>query len=698
MHLQAHFWRKRYGVLWRPHPGALWKRYVIALMVITTVISVSHLATLAVLRAGANHSEMINVSGRQRMLSQRAMYFVHEYSHSGNPTTKQDLRRTIELFEKSHAWLTTHPDLPDLVTAQFFKAKEKPLDPFARQFATLVRAFIDSEELERPELQRQIDALMDQGLLAALNETVRLIEIDAQSNLDRMLTLQKIAFAVALLVLLLEAIFIYMPAQFSVTRAVSRLQKRGRLLEKSLRALKARNAQLIAARHDLDHAANHDALTGLFNRRALLQSLSAKLDRQPTEDDILGLLKIDLDYFKAVNDCHGHAAGDQVLKEVAARLSKNIGPYDIVARIGGDEFVMIVEKAGSVGDLRKLAEDKIVRLRHPIETDSAICQVGASIGLTIISMRDATHDQLLLEADLALFEAKRAGRNRVHVYSEHLQHQLTNRNALFSEITQALENNQFTAFMQPQINVVTGALYGCEMLARWHHPRQGIVPPSVFLDAAREAGLLRKIDLQVTSKALDQLERLRADGLALPQVSVNACAETLRDPRYVDWLQEGLGARGLSGANLVVEILESTLIQGENDRVLRTVEGLANAGIRVYLDDFGTGYATMATLSHLRLAGIKIDRSLIDPLPANRARSIVAALVALSRNLDMKVVAEGVESERHFAAVSELECDFMQGFGIGKPMSEEGFRRWHSTFADAADADADFTKRLTWGR
>lgn len=684
MGLKRTFLKAALRHLWVPRPSMLWRRYAVALALITLVITVAHAAALSPVRIGATYSDLQQISSRQVMLSQRIMYYVHSLALLDDPERRNRLKSAIRLFEDSNEWLMSNPDLSERVRAHYLTDGDIPLDPFSRRYAALASSYMDSSGQEKRNIQNQIAEWGEDALLSSLSRAVRLIEADIDANAKLMMRVQKIALATALFVLLMEAIFIFLPAQLSVARTFKRLERRGQLLRRSTQALTLRNEQLTAARQDLDHLANHDAMTGLFNRRALLASLSDKLDRQSREGGVLGLLKIDLDFFKSVNDAHGHRAGDQVLAVVAERLLDAAGPEDVVARIGGDEFVVLVGDVGSVPGLKIAAETIITHLREPIATDAARCQIGASIGLTVTNARDATRDQLLLEADLALYEAKREGRCRVRVYSKLLQQEITSRRSLLTEIAQALENDEFDAYLQPQVDLATGELYGCEMLARWHHPKQGLVLPRVFLDAARQAGLLRQIDLAVTSRALDMLEMLRADGINLPRISVNACAETLRDPHYVDWLRQALCERLLKPDDLTVEILESTLIENDNDVVLRTVQGLTTLGIAVVLDDFGTGYATMATLSRLRLSGIKIDRSLIEPLPGDRARSIVAALVALSRNLDMKVVAEGVEAPRHFEAVEALGCDIVQGYGISRPMSVAAFRLWYAEFTGSA--------------
>ncbi|MEP5171318.1 MAG: EAL domain-containing protein, partial [Erythrobacter sp.] len=478
-------------------------------------------------------------------------------------------------------------------------------------------------------MQNQLIELGQQQLLGALRQSAVLFKQMVIEQIHWLHTFEAFALLGALAVLVIEALFIFLPAQVSVSRTILRLERRGRQLTNSFEAIRDRNAQLVAARNNLTHAANHDALTGLLNRRALYAAL-ADIAPPGAGEVSVSLLKIDLDRFKAINDSLGHKAGDDVLVEVARLLLAHGRQGDLVARIGGDEFVIAVKNPFSVQYLDQLSNRLIRAIGQPMIIDGTSCEIGASVGFTMATSSNATPDQMLIEADLALYKAKHDGRGQVCAYSEGLREAFDDRRRLFDEIGTALANDQFEPHFQPQICMETGQIYGCEILARWRHPERGIIPPATFIAAAEEAGLIRQIDLIMMEKGLNALEAMRTQGIALRAISINASEATLRDPHLPDRLLQEVLSRGLAPGDLTVEILENTLIQNEKDDAIRTVEQLTQTGFSVFLDDFGTGYASMSNLSRLQITGIKLDPSLIAPIPNPRAESIVSALVALS--------------------------------------------------------------------
>lgn len=660
-------------------PQTLWKRYALGLFLVCLTISVAHYASFVAIGNSDEKAEASQVSNRQIMLSQRILFLIRETARTEAPEVEARLRSALHLFEASHIWLTERTDLTPELRHLYFEDDTFPLDHFSRRFVDTARFALQADGQTRINLQNQLVTLGQQDLLAALDRAARLHEARADAQIHNLHRLETIAVAAALLVLMVEALFIFLPAQVSVTRAIRRLERRSKQLASSYDALRKRNADLLAARNNLAHAANHDALTGLLNRRALHDCLSGIGDGSGGEVDV-SVLKVDLDRFKAINDSLGHEAGDAVLKEVARLMLAETRSDDLVARIGGDEFVIVVKGPKSVAALETLGDRIVQAIGQPMDIQGTRCQIGASVGFTIATSEDATPDQLLIEADLALYQAKRNGRGQVFAFSERLRAEFENRRVLFAQIDTALSQDQFEPHLQPQICCETGDVYGCEVLARWRHPERGIVPPATFIAAAEEAGLIRHIDLIMVEKGLDALEDLRARGYAIPCISVNAAPATLRDPTLPDRLLQEVLARGLSPRDLTVEILENTLVRAHDDTVIRTVEQLTDIGFSVVLDDFGTGYASMSNLSHLRIDGIKLDQSLVHPIPDARAEAIVKALVKLSRSLNMRVVAEGVETPTHFSRMTDLGCDVLQGFIIGHPMDVDAFAAWYEDY------------------
>ncbi|MGC3936698.1 putative bifunctional diguanylate cyclase/phosphodiesterase [Roseobacter sp. EG26] len=662
-------------------PKSLWKRYAIGFAFIFVTIGAAHYSSLRAIAASGLDAEASRISNQQIMLSQRILFLMRESEQNPSLEVEARLLSAIQLFESAHDWLVTRQELTPALQQLYFEDDTFPLDYFSRRFVETARYAVKAEGQVRSNMQNRLVALGQQDLLSALSKASRLHQDKSRRQTAWLQNLETIALGSALFVLLLEALFIFVPAQISVSRAIRRMERRSKQLSTSYETLKARNLELVAARKNLTHAANHDALTGLLNRRALYDFLT-HLKAAPNGSDIaLSVLKIDLDRFKSVNDTLGHKAGDDVLVVVASILLAQVRENDLVARIGGDEFVIVVKAPKSMDTLEALGSRIIEEISKPMQIADNVCKIGASVGFTMASSAVATPDQLLIEADLALYKAKRGGRGQVFAYSGDLREEIETREALFEEITEALADDQFEPHFQPQLYTGSGKLFGCEVLARWRHPRRGIIPPATFLAAAKEAGLIQQIDLIMVEKSLDFLERLRSEGKDLPSVSVNASPDSLRDPNLPDRLAQEVLARGLSPADLTIEVLETTLIESQDDEAFLTIRNLTSGGFSVVLDDFGTGYASMSNLSRLKFDGLKLDRSLVEPVPNERAESIIAALVALSRNLGMRVVAEGVENNAHYDRVKELGCDVVQGFGIGYPMPAAQFIDWYEEFA-----------------
>ncbi|WP_299671071.1 GGDEF and EAL domain-containing protein [uncultured Roseobacter sp.] len=661
-------------------PQSLWKRYALGLAIVCLTISAAHYFSIVAINGAEADAKASEISSRQVMLSQRILFLMRESERTDADEADARLLSAIQLFEESHKWLLDRADLSPELRYVYFNDPEFPLDHFSRRFVETARYTLEASGQVKTNMQNQLVALGQEDLLSALSMAARLHQARAYDQNRWLHRLEAIALAGAILVLLLEALFIFLPAQVSVTRTIRRLERRSKQLASSFNVLRQRNLELTAARNNLDHAANHDALTGLLNRRALYDCLSALESGTGAEVEV-SVMKLDLDRFKAINDSLGHKAGDDVLVEVARLLLRHARTSDLVARIGGDEFVIVVKSPRSVEDVEQLGHRLVVAISQPMMIEGTSCEIGASVGFTMATSAETTPDQLLIEADLALYKAKRNGRGQVFAYSGDLSAEFERRRVLFAQIDAALAEDQFEPHFQPQICMETGKLFGCEVLARWRHPERGIIAPATFIAAAEDAGLIRQIDLMMVEKGLNALERLRSLGYDIPSISVNASAATLRDPNLSDRLLQEVLSRGLSPRDLTVEILENTLIQSEDDYAIRSVQQLTKTGFSVVLDDFGTGYASMSNLSRLQIDGIKLDRSLVAPMPNARAESIVAALVALSRSLDMRIVAEGVETPEQFARVKDLGCDVVQGFLISHPMSIDDVAGWYDSFA-----------------
>jgi diguanylate cyclase (GGDEF)-like protein len=453
-------------------------------------------------------------------------------------------------------------------------------------------------------------------------------------------------------------------------------------LQEDLRQAKqvadVQNEQLEEARLVMESAAMHDALTGLPNRR-YLDKIVAEHQARPAGDCALIVMHIDLDRFKDINDTLGHAAGDRILRHAASTLAESIFIGDFLARIGGDEFVVISARENATRDYVELAGRLIEAISRPIIHDGHECRVGSSIGIATRTSADARIEQVLVNADIALYEAKRRGRNRVECFTDALRHEVINTKRTADEILRGLEQNEFMAYFQPQFDAHTLEIVGLEALARWDHPTKGILAPAAFLSIAESLKVVSQIDAVVLNQALLQQFRLTAGGYPIPKISVNVSGQRLMDETLFERL-ENLSFRP---GSLSFELLESISFDGEDKELIRQIERLKALGADIEIDDFGSGHASIVTLLKLHPRRLKIDRQLVIPLLESKAQQqLVASIIEIGRSRGISIVAEGVETMAHAEILRDLGCDTLQGYALAKPMSPSDLltfvseRRW----------------------
>ena len=410
---------------------------------------------------------------------------------------------------------------------------------------------------------------------------------------------------------------------------------------------------------DLLHTASHDPLTGLANRRVLLERAATACGVRPTPG-AAGLLLVDLDDFKGVNDTFGHSTGDLYLREVAQRLRAAAGPDDVVARLGGDEFAVLVldRRAGA---LTATAQRVLAALHRDVVLGELLVSVGASVGVTECAPGDDT-TILLTQADVALYAAKQRGKGVVAVFDEAMLAEGARRVRMLAELRAGIDDLQVE--YQAVVDFSSGRIDGCEALVRWTH--EGVaVPPSVFVALAEESGLIVALGRRVLEQVVSDMPLLHAAAGRDISMSVNLSARQLRDPLLVELV--GAGVRAAGGAAFLLEMTERVLIE-DDVATLAAVQGLVDTGARLVLDDFGAGYSAIGYLRRLPIHGIKLDRTVVegtDVLP--RRRALVAGLVALCGTMDISALAEGVETDAEWAAVVELGCALGQGFVFSRP-------------------------------
>ena len=431
--------------------------------------------------------------------------------------------------------------------------------------------------------------------------------------------------------------------------------------------LEKENTRLHKLARSVAKDANEDALTGLSNRRHFEVELKTWIENLKVHGTEFAVLYIDLDRFKFVNDTLGHDAGDRLLVSVAKMIRDLTDDTDLVARLGGDEFVILKPLGDSALNVSGLADEIVLQMQAPFAFDGKSTACSASVGVAIAKTGMEDPERVVADADEALYHAKEQGKGRWSFFTEEMHAKSIAVKQLASDLLVACENREFIPYFQPLIDARTGKIACAEMLVRWAHPARGILAPAAFLETAAHIGILKRIDEIIFASLRGALSRLDAAGVELPRVSVNVSAARLADPSFI----HDIKSSGIAPERLTVEILESVYLDRMGDVVRWTIDELDELGVTIALDDFGTGHASVRGLLEIDPSILKVDRHFIQPLAAEAStRPLAASIVGIGKSLGMRVVAEGVESEEHAQIVSEMGCDYLQGYYFGKPMSE----------------------------
>ncbi|MDQ4125350.1 MAG: EAL domain-containing protein [Actinomycetota bacterium] len=441
-----------------------------------------------------------------------------------------------------------------------------------------------------------------------------------------------------------------------------------------------------ALQEQLAHQAFHDPLTGLANRALLRERLQHALARVARSREPLAVMFIDLDEFKAVNDSLGHDVGDELLKSVSARLRESVRPADTIARLGGDEFAILLEGMFSAAEAPRVAERIIRTFTTPFELDGHPVSIGASIGLALKDGKEGT-EELLGNADVAMYAAKARGRGCYEVYRPELRLARTQRIRQELDLQTALSRHEFLVEYQPIVDMETGRMSGAEALVRWAHPTRGVIPPNDFVELAEETGLIVPLGRWVLREACAQgvaLKKAHPDGASL-KVSVNLSVRQFQEVDLVQQVAETLAATRFPASDLVLEITESVFLN-DSPATLATIKGLKDLGVTIAIDDFGTGYSSLSYLRTFPIDMLKIDRSFIDGIDRGVEDAALArAIVQIGENLNLRIVAEGIETPEQLREVRRLGCHEGQGFFLGIPLGHEGLRELVARGATQAD-------------
>jgi diguanylate cyclase (GGDEF)-like protein len=428
-------------------------------------------------------------------------------------------------------------------------------------------------------------------------------------------------------------------------------------------------SRLTELQRQLEHQAFHDSLTGLSNRSRFLDRTQEALNDR---GGLVALLYIDLDDFKTINDSLGHAAGDALLRVVGRRLRHTVRPSDTAARLGGDEFAVLLREVSSIREVEQAAARIRAALRPPVQLDDHTLNVELTIGIATALPGTARADELIRNADVAMYRAKHGGKAGFGVFEPGMEVAVQRRHRLKEDLQRAVERGEFASLYQPLVDLESGEVTAVEALMRWRHPTRGLVSPPEFIELAEETGLIVSMGRIVLSDACRYAAAWTAAGAPTgARVHVNVSAVELEQQDLPDWLADEVARHGLAPERLVLEVTE-TLLTAEAERALAGLERLHDAGFQIALDDFGTGYSSLSSLQALPVDMLKIPKPFIDGVAGDPRQSAIArASIGLARALGLHVVAEGIERPEQVAALRELRCDLGQGFLFSRPVVGE---------------------------
>ncbi|MEL6681306.1 MAG: EAL domain-containing protein [Pseudomonadota bacterium] len=455
--------------------------------------------------------------------------------------------------------------------------------------------------------------------------------------------------------------------------------------------------QLEATTRQLEHIASHDDLTGVPNRAEMSRFLDAALETARKTDRRVGVLHIDLDEFKQINDTHGHPAGDAVLKATAERLRRALRKEDLVARVGGDEFVVICGNLTGLNDLREIGGALLDAVNGPVKWQNGSLGCQISVGAALYDGQSTSAEDLLLQSDFALYEVKRKRRGRLATYDAELHRKHARTTDLQADLLKAIRNKDLSFYFQPVVAQQPGLVRGMETLVRWHHPTDGLITPDELIPLAQSINVIAELDMLAIDAALDLKVKLNEWGYDSILTSFNASSELLAHPDFCDRLLSGLSFRDLTTDDIIVEVIESVVFEshGVATPFVKTISDLDNFGIFTVLDDFGSGNAGIAQLAKLAIRGVKFDKSICLSILEDPTVAIVyKTLIGLCNELDLRMVTEGVETQEQAERLRELGCTNMQGYLLGKPMPEDALRRWLDDYTASAIAPEERPRYL----
>ena len=443
------------------------------------------------------------------------------------------------------------------------------------------------------------------------------------------------------------------------------------ILRRYHRLLDAQEAERLTQDERIRHQAFHDALTSLPNRASFTEHLEEAVRRAKRTHWQLALMFLDVDQFKRVNDSLGHDAGDQLLRVLAARIRARVRETDLLFRMGGDEFTVILEDVRGPEEAAMVAQRVIEATREPLQLGHHELAVSVSIGIALFPRDDAGGERLVKSADTAMYRAKELGRNRFAFFAPEMNERVESQLLMEAALRRALKHGEFRLHYQPRISAATGRAVGVEALLRWAHPQWGVVEPARFIPSLEESGLIVPVGEWVLGEACRQAAAWRDAGLAPLRISVNLSSRQFRSETLAAAVAQALRASGLAPEFLELELTESLLMEN-TDQAMTVMGSLKALGVAISIDDFGTGYSSLGYLKRFPIDSLKIDRSFVRDLATSpKDAAIIDAIAALARSLGIGLVAEGVEDAHQAEYLRERNCTELQGYLFGQPVPPE---------------------------
>jgi diguanylate cyclase (GGDEF)-like protein len=652
--------------------------YWAALALIAAMATASYWLLDQKLAENRTDRDLLAIVGSQSTLSQRIVFQANQLRMPGAPAESQliaALKTSIGDFEHNYDRLLTlsgaettgAADSDRAIFQQILFQAPYHLDHFTSELAARARRFVAAKEQEAGmdvlasgyssqfELAHLDAAVADTTLKAYAELRERLLSLN-NNRLAHTLNVHRTLFVLTIALLAAVAMFIFRPMANAIGRKTS---------------------ELVEARNSMAFLAAHDGLTGLHNRAFLIDHFETQISGAKRRGERIAVLQIDLDGFKQINDTIGHAAGDFVLATTARRLRETSRSSDMCVRLGGDEFVIVLNGAGASEDIGMVAKRVLDRLCEPMNFEGVTIQCAASGGIAVYPVDADTASDLLVHADLALYNAKKSAAGTFRFFSDELRRELEHRKMLERDIRAAIAERSFNVFFQPQVSLTNGSVAGIEALVRWNHPERGMISPAEFIPIAEKTGLMAGVGRIVMDKAIGAAAQWHREGIAFGRLAVNVSGTELREPDFARFLFATLEGHGLPPQKLSLEIVESVILDDEKTGIAGKLRQIRAAGVNLELDDFGTGYASLSHVNPNEIDRLKIDRRFVQKINTNDDNSaIVKAITELARGLGISIIAEGAETDEELSSLLKIGCEQVQGYSIAFPMPADQAHQW----------------------